>query len=108
MDFYCFYSSVSLGEISASEASWSNFRKAPWHSPCPRDMQGEYGMWPPWEEHSGEQERGLHECKVHQGFMSLFLTLEWVIAGVSQLVPRPGCLAEEWVCKCTLHSLFNA
>lgn len=51
-----FYSSVSLGQISASEASQSNFRKVPWHCPRPRDIKGEYGMWPPQEEHRGEQQ----------------------------------------------------
>lgn len=37
---YGFYSSE---EISASEASQSNFRKAPWHCPCPRTSKESVG-----------------------------------------------------------------
>lgn len=92
-----FYSLVSLGEISASETSQSNFGRAPWHCPCPRDIRGHYGMWPLQEEHSGD-------AKVQQSSISLFLIPEW---DVSQLVPMPVCLAEEWVWKCNFLSLFS-
>lgn len=60
--FYSFHSSVSLGEtqlLGQSGAVWGE----PMALAVSWDITGQCGMCSPREEHDGEQDWGLHECK---------------------------------------------